>query len=233
MALEEGEIVLCTVDKIERTAVFVTIDNLNQIGSITMTEVSPGRIRNIRDFVVPKKKIVCKVLHIKGDHVDLSLRRVSQKERKEIMDEFKREKTYRGIVKGLIGEEGEKIIEEICKDHNLCDFLEEAKKNPKKIEKIAGKENAQKIIDTLNKQKPKILSVKKEFVLKTKRSDGLTTIKKILDGKGDINYISAGRYVIKTDGEDKKAADQSLQKVLERIAEEAKKEDCEFHAKEK
>jgi translation initiation factor 2 alpha subunit (eIF-2alpha) len=62
--LEEGQIVRCTVDKIAGTIVFVKIDDYNQEGTITFSEISPGRIRNIRDYVVPKKKIVCKVLKI-------------------------------------------------------------------------------------------------------------------------------------------------------------------------
>ena len=81
MRLEVGDKVLCTVDRIVGTAVFVRIDNSNIEGEIIMSEVAPGRIRNIRDYVVPKKKIVCKVLRISSSgNIDLSLRRVTQKE---------------------------------------------------------------------------------------------------------------------------------------------------------
>ena len=66
--LEEGQIVLCTVEKILGTTVFVKIEG-NGEGTITTSEISPGRIRNLRDYVVPGKKIVCKILSIKEDRI--------------------------------------------------------------------------------------------------------------------------------------------------------------------
>jgi len=64
MTLEEGDLVLCTVEKIVGTIVFVNIDGEKKQGSIVLSEIAPGRIRNLRDYVVPKKKIVCKILRI-------------------------------------------------------------------------------------------------------------------------------------------------------------------------
>ena len=93
MDFEEGDSVLCTVERIAGTTVFVKIEN-NGEGSIILSEIAPGRIRNIRDYVVPKKQIVCKVLRISGDRIDLSFRRVTQKEQKEIKEKTKQEKSY-------------------------------------------------------------------------------------------------------------------------------------------
>jgi len=56
MALEEGEIVLCTVDRIVGTVVFVKIDGEEKNGSIILSEIAPGRIRNLREYVIPKKR---------------------------------------------------------------------------------------------------------------------------------------------------------------------------------
>ncbi len=80
--MEEGDIVLCTVVKIERTTVFVKLEDGKE-GTINTSEIAPGRIRNLRDYVVPDKKIVCKILSIdpKGN-INLSLRRVTTKEKK-------------------------------------------------------------------------------------------------------------------------------------------------------
>ena len=61
---EEGEIVLCTVIKIMGTTVFVHLDDYNREGVVSTSEVAPGRIRNIRDYVTINKKIVCKILRI-------------------------------------------------------------------------------------------------------------------------------------------------------------------------
>src|SRR3990172_6820659 len=106
---EEGEIVLCTVAKIHSHAVFVDMDEYGKGGMIHISEISPGRIRNIRDFVVEGKKIVCKVLRINLErgHIDLSLRRVTENQKKNKVNELKREQL------------AEKIVEYAAKQKNI------------------------------------------------------------------------------------------------------------------
>ena len=88
MSLEIGDFVICIVDRIVGTMVFVKIEGEEREGSLILSEVAPGRIRNLRDYVVPKKMIVCKVLRVSNDRIDLSLRRVSPKEKKEVLERF-------------------------------------------------------------------------------------------------------------------------------------------------
>ena len=61
---EEGELVFCMVTKIQYHAVTVNLDEYDKPGLIHISEVSPGRIRNIRDYVTEGKKVVCKVIRI-------------------------------------------------------------------------------------------------------------------------------------------------------------------------
>ncbi|MBD3259227.1 S1 RNA-binding domain-containing protein, partial [Candidatus Woesearchaeota archaeon] len=91
---EVSEIVLCTVTKIHHTSVFVTLDEYsNKSGMMHISEISPGRIRTIGDYVKEGKKIICKVLRVDKDrgHIDLSLRRVNEGKRREKNDQLKRE----------------------------------------------------------------------------------------------------------------------------------------------
>src|SRR3990167_7744370 len=147
MAFEEGDVVFCTVDRIVGTNVFVKISEKDKEveGCIVMSEIAPGRIRNIRDYVVPKKKIVCKILRISGDRIDLSLRRVTQKEQKEIKEQDNQEKSYESILKSVLGEKSTEIIKKIQEKEKIYDFLQEAKENPVGLEKMIGEENAKKI----------------------------------------------------------------------------------------
>jgi len=164
MNLEEGDFVLCTVDRIEKTIVFVKIHlNDKEIeGSVITSEIAPGRIRNIRDYVVPKKKIVCKVLRIlKNGNVELSLRRVTLKETKEVLEKYEQERSYVSILKSIIGKDADKVMEKILAVGGIYDFLEQAKENPKSLEELAGKENAKKILDILGAQKEKVSSQEK------------------------------------------------------------------------
>src|SRR3990167_2683019 len=133
--IEQGDLVLCTVERIEGTVVFVKVlANGKEIdGSIVTSEIAPGRIRNLRDYVVPKKKIVCKVLRIsERGNFELSLRRVTPKERKEVMDAEGQERAYKSILKKILGEKTPEVLKEIQKEESLTDFFQSAKENPKR-----------------------------------------------------------------------------------------------------
>ena len=226
---EVGDIVLCTVDRIVGTTVFVRIEG-NGEGSIVTSEIAPGRIRNLRDYVVPKKKIVCKVLRISGDRIELSLRRVTQKEQKEIKEQYKQERSYMNILKSVLGEKVKEIIDQISKKERIYDFLQKAKEDPKELEQILGKADSKKILEILNAQKQKKAIIKKEIALTTKEGDGLTRIRDLLSDIQDIEvrYIAAGRYSLKTESRDIKTADQNLTKTLEDLEKKARKKKIEF-----
>ncbi|GIU68540.1 MAG: translation initiation factor IF-2 subunit alpha [Candidatus Pacearchaeota archaeon] len=231
MELEEGDVVLCTVDRIVGTTVFVNIEG-NGEGSIIFSEIAPGRIRNIRDYVVPKKKIVCKVLRIMGDRIDLSLRRVTQEERKKVLQNYKEEKGYEGAFKGILKEKAAEIIEKIKSTGKLSDFIKKSLENPEELEKIVGKENSEKILSIIKKQnKKRVFVVSKEFLLRSKRGDGLEIIKNILLNFKDfqIKYIAGGRYLIKLEQVELKEANQRIDKVLNEIEKKAKEFDLEFN----
>ena len=115
---DEGDLVLCTVTSVQYHSVFVDMDEYGKSGMIHISEVSPGRIRNIRDFVKEGKKVVCKVLRINEEkgHIDLSLRRVNESEKRRKIDEIKKEQDSEKIVEiaaGKIGVKTEQLYNEI------------------------------------------------------------------------------------------------------------------------
>ncbi len=228
MNFEEGDVVMCTVDKIAGTNIFVKIEGGKE-GCIVMSEIAPGRIRNIRDYVVPKKKIICKILRISGDRIDLSLRRVTQKEQKEVKERDKQERSYEKILTSILGDKAREIIKTISEEEKVYDFLQDAKENSKKLEKIVGKEDSKRILDILKAQKKKTSILKKEISLTSTKSDGISLIKKILKQiEGfEIRYISAGKYSIKKETEDLKKTDIELKKILADLEKDAKKKGLE------
>jgi len=229
MNLEIGDVVLCTVDRIVGTTVFVNMEDGGE-GSIVFSEVAPGRIRNIRDYVVPKKKIVCKVLRISGDRVDLSFRRVTQKEQKELKERYKQERSFISILKTVLKENAENVLEKISRKEGIYGFLEKVKDNPEELEEIIGKNDSKKVLEILGTQKQKRAVIKKEIMLKSTDSDGVEKIKEILgeiDGV-EIRYISAGNYSLKREDEDAKEGDQKLREILEIIERKAKKGNLDF-----
>jgi len=232
MEVETGDVLLCTVDKIVGTTVFVNIENFEIPGTIILSEIAAGRIRNLRDYVVPKKVIVCKVLRVHKDHLELSLRRVSQKEKKEILERHKSEKSFENLLKSVLNGKENEVIGKIKKDGSISEFLESSKKDPSKLAKLIGKSESDKVLEILSKQKKKKISLKKEIKFSSKKPDGLNKIKEILGKFKDVEvrYIAAGRYSIKSENETIKRADQRLKEVLEFVEKEAKKEKIEFQS---
>lgn len=230
--LEEGQIVLVTVDKIIGTTVFVKLDEYDLEGAISFPEIAPGRIRNIRDYAFPGKKIVCKVLQVHQNGVELSLRRVKVNEKNDFNDKNKKERNYLALFRTIVPE-FEKKIEKIKQEENsFYDLIEASKEDSKLLEKYISKEQAEKILKILSEKKNKETTVSKKFDLSSKAPDGIKKIVKIIsESKEDceVSYLAAGKYLLKLKAQNAKQADQKLRAVLEKIEEQAKKQNCDFN----
>ena len=115
---EEDEIVICTVKKISFHSVFLTLDEYENLeGMMHISEIAPGRIRTIKDYVKEEKKIVCKVLKVRKEtrHIDLSLRRVNKMQRMNKTAEYKQEQKAEKLLE-LVGKQLEKDIEGMYKE---------------------------------------------------------------------------------------------------------------------
>ncbi len=99
---EEGEIVLCRVVKVNPHSAFVNLEEYDKQGLIHISEISPGRIRNLSAYVKPDKIIVCKVLRVYSNgHIDLSLRRVTKIQHRNKIEQIKQEQTAEKIIEYL------------------------------------------------------------------------------------------------------------------------------------
>lgn len=236
MQLKESDIVLCTVERVDRTTVFVNIDDFNLQGTIITSEIAPGRIRNLRDYVSPGRKIACKVLRIEGNNIHLSLRRVIPKEKKEVMEKAERERNSLSILKTVLQERAIKVAEEIKKTSSVSDFLNHCKTDPKALGAHMSPSEAEKICKILSEKKEKQVEVKKAFALSSRKPNGLALIKEILEfckGNCDVSYISAGNFAIKLKSSDYKKANSEISHALEKIEKTAKEKKLEFELSDK
>jgi len=228
---EEGEIVLCQVTKIYPNSVFVNLIEYNDSGMVHISEVSPGRIRNLRDFVSIGRQIVCKVLKIDRErgHIDLSLRRVNSNQRREKLDEIKQELKSEQLIKNLAKKSKKPALQlykeistKIFKEYShlyLC-FRDLVDDEADLIKLGINKEIAEEIKEAvLEKFKPKKITIKGEIKLKTYSSEGLEKIKKTLlaiekvSPTISINYLGNGRYKLIIEDFDYQPAESNLAKV--------------------
>ncbi len=230
---EENEIVLCKVTKIFPNSVFVDLLEYNRSGLIHISEIAPGRIRNLREYVTPDRQVVCKVLRIdleKG-HIDLSLRRVNSHERSEKLEEVKQEQKAEQLVKN-ISKKLKLIPESLYKELMnavgkkypslyLC-FRDMAAGNCQ-LESLGIKSDlAQEISAAVNEKfKPQKIMLKAEIRLQTYVPEGIEKIKNTLAEVGklspaiSLSYLGAGRYHLVVEEVDYKTAEKHLAKVKE------------------
>ncbi|OYT53211.1 MAG: translation initiation factor IF-2 subunit alpha [Candidatus Altiarchaeales archaeon ex4484_2] len=89
---ESGEIVIGTVENIFKQGAFVTLDEYNnKRGMLHISEISLKWVRNIRSYVREGQKTVVQILRVNPErgHIDLSLRKVSEGQRREKLQEVK------------------------------------------------------------------------------------------------------------------------------------------------
>ena len=232
--MEEGDLLLCTVKEVTNTITTVELPN-GQEATIISSEIAPGRIKLMRQYVVPNKKIVCKILDISGNNVHLSLRRVNSKEKKEVMQKWKIEQASKVAFKQILGEDAEEIKEKIEKEFsNIDEFLSEAKKNNSLLKKFIPENKIEAIKKITEKRKGK-QELKHSITIKCLEDDGVTRIKKIFDLKNEsasVTYISAGKFKLKLTVDDFKEGKKEMAEIVETLEKRAKENNCEFYATE-
>ena len=234
MELEEGNIVLGTVEKVTNTITFVRLPEGKE-GTLVSSEIAPGRIKHMRAYVVPNKKIVCKILKISGDRIELSLRRVNSKEKKEVMQAFKQEQAIRSAFRQIFKEEAEKIEEKIKEEFStLPEFVDAAREDKKLIEKYIPKDNQEAFIKITEKRK-KTVDLKQIITIKCLEDDGVKRIKEIFSTDNPdvkITYISAGEFKLSLSAPDFKSGKKVMSELLESLENKAKENNWEFESKE-
>ena len=204
---------------------------------VHISEVSPGRIRNLRDFVSIDRQIVCKILSVNKEkgYIDLSLRRVNSTQRREKLDEIKTELKAENLISNLakklhqnVAEVYREISKPILKDYSylfLC-FKDVASGEVHLADLGVKKELAQELeAAIIDKFKPKKIILKGEIQLKTYHPNGLDKVKSILQKINQISdtisltYLGAGRYKFAVEDFDYKPAEQTIKKIQDLLEE--------------
>ena len=240
----EGDLVLCTITKIHYHSVFATLDEYhNRSGMIHISEISPGRIRNINDFVQEGKKIVCKILRIDQEkgHIDLSLRRVSDNQKRKKIDEIKQEQKVEKIlefvakqlktdVKKFFHDVSDKMLKRY--DSVMKGFEEVVLGNVTLEELGIDKAHVAKLSEVVGQRvKPPEVVVKGELKLVSFAPDGVELVKKALlkaeekvkDKDAFIRYKGAGKFIVEVKDNNYKDAEHTLSMITETAISEMEK----------
>ncbi|MFH1399509.1 MAG: S1 RNA-binding domain-containing protein [Candidatus Woesearchaeota archaeon] len=224
---EEGEVVWCTVTQVQHNSVFIKLDEYNIFGLIHISEVSPGRIRNLRDFVKEGKKVVCKILRVNkaSQQVDVSLRRVTEVQRRNKVNQIKQEQKAESILEHIaktLNRDHKQLYIELAKalpDYEglypfFMDIVNDAVSIPQlKLDTKVADELVKVVKQRL---KPRKVSIKGTLLLASNAPNGVEiirdAIKKGMDEKVNISYLGAGKFAIEVVAPDYKVAEDVLDK---------------------
>ncbi len=236
----EGDLVVATVTRIAGHGAYVSLDEYEgKEGLIHISEVSQSWVRNIRQFLKEGQKVVAKVLRIdpqKG-FIDLSLRRVTEHQKKEKIQEWKRAQKAENLLElaakklGKTLDEAYEKVGWILEDKygEIYAGLEEASEKGEEILLKAGiGEEWSKVVAELARAYVEVPRVKIKGVLELTcwKRNGVDAIKKALiaakeaikngsDINIDIYTMGAPRYKVEVVAKDYKQAEDALKKVVD------------------
>ncbi len=240
---ERSDLVICTVIKIQFSSIFVRLDEYKNIqGIIHISEISPGRIRNIRDYVKEGKVIVCLVLRVnrERDLIELSLRRVTDTQRRKKINGMKQEQKAAKLIEFVAksakadpAELTQRIVGTVSKEYDYVhDFFEDVVTGNETIDYLKLEKSVSGLLEETIRQriKPPEVMIRGRFQILTHEPDGIETIKAALargceqGGEGlAVTYSGAGKYDVTLKAEDYKSAEKALETVADTVCEAVRK----------
>ncbi len=206
-----------------------------------VSEVAPRWIKNIHEFISEGQRYVVKVHHIdrEKNQVDVSIKRVSEEEKKLKLEMAQNEKRGTKLLELSIAASKAQIdiaaarkeIEAHFDDVYSC-FKEASLKGEDALKKLElPKPLKAKIVEIAQKSiKKPVVEVHAIVTLVAYNPDGVSSIKGALKVGEDIavHYLGAPRYKISLTAPDYKTGEKKLLAALEHIKTYAQKNNCDF-----
>ncbi|ADT83353.1 translation initiation factor IF-2 subunit alpha [Thermococcus barophilus] len=238
---EEGEFVIATVKSIHPYGAFLTLDEYpGKEGFMHISEVASTWVKNIRDYLKEGQKVVAKVIRVdpRKGHIDLSLKRVTQQQRKAKIQEFKRAQKAENLLKMAaekIGKDFETAWREVWvpleeEYGEVYAAFEDAAQNGIEVLKDLVPEEWLPVLEEIIKSYVEIptVTIDAEFEITVPKPNGIEIIKEALirardrankekDIEVKFTYQGAPRYRIDITAPDYYKAEEVLEDIAEEI----------------
>lgn len=236
---EVGDLVIATIETVTDYGAYAKLDEYGKRGLLHVSEISSSWIRNIRDFVREGQKVVLKVLRVDTEkgHIDLSLRRVTKREKIEKIKLWKQGRKAESLLRDVAEKLGLPVEEVYAKAGALVEekyglyegFEKTITEGPEILMKIGIPENFAKAFAEVAAERIHVKLVKVKGILEVRcmKPNGVKIIKnaflnavKTEKVKGaNVNFfvIAAPKYAVEVMAENYKRAEEILQKVAQNV----------------
>ncbi len=248
-----GELVVATVKEVYDYGAYLTLDEYGGLEAyLPWSEVASRWVRSIHDVVKPGQKIVVKVIRVnkRRRQVDVSLKRVTDSERKRKMMEWKRAQKAEKILE-IVAQKLGKSLEEAYREvgwkleeayGELMAAFEEAAIRGEDVLRRAGvpeewvKPLYEEILRHVEVKQVRIVGI---ITARSFAGDGVERVRKTLlsvkeeasragDVKVRLYTIGAPRYRLELEGYEYKTLEKALERALETGERVAKELSVEF-----
>jgi translation initiation factor 2 subunit 1 len=236
---EESELIVGTVTKVQNFGAFISLDEYpGKEGFIHISEIATGWVKRIRNFVREKQKVVCKVVNVdvQKNHIDLSLKKVNDHQRREKIQEWKNTQKSARLFE-MVAKNLDKPVDQCYKEFgdallkkygSLYSAFEECAYDCNTLVKDGFSGDWLQAFDKVSKESISIpfVEIKGMLMLSSALPNGISFIKEALksaesteyeDVTIDVKYISAPRYIIKIKAPDYKVAEHQMKKAVDRV----------------
>jgi len=236
---EVGDLVIATIETVTDYGAYAKLDEYNKRGLLHVSEISSSWIRNIRDFVREGQKMVLKVLRVdlERGHIDLSLRRVTKREKIEKILSWKKDRKAEALLREVaekVGLPNEEVYEKagalVEEKYGLYEGFEKVvKEGTEVLTKIGVPENLAKAFAEVAGERihVKMVKVKGTLEIRCMKPNGVKIIKdsflnaqkaeKTKDADVRFYVIAAPKYNVEVLAENYKRAEEVLQKVAQSV----------------
>ena len=235
---EPGDLAIATIETVTEYGAYARLDEFSKQGLLHVSEISSS-IHNIHDFVRENQKLVLKVLRVDPgkSHIDLSLRRVTKRERIEKTKAWKKQRKAEALQRGVAEKLGLSVEEVYGKAGS---FLEEkyglyegferlAKDGPEVLVSLGVSEDLAAAFAEIAKERIHLKTVKVRGTLEVQctQPNGVKCIQeafsaskkseKTRDSKIEFYVIAAPTYQVEVAANSYKRAEEVLQKVSQTV----------------
>ncbi len=237
---EYGDLVIATIEKVMDYGAYAKLEEYNnKQGFLHISEISSRRIRRIRDYVRENQKMILKVIRVEVEkgHINLSLRRVTKRERIEKNKSWKKDRKGEALLNEVAKKVGLPMHEVYQKagvileeEYGLYEGFEKVvKEGVEVLTKLDIPEDLAKVIAQVAEERIKIKMVKVRGVLEVRcmKPNGVKCIQDAFigarkshiakDAKIEFYVIATPRYSVEVSADSWKRAEKLFEKVCESV----------------
>ncbi len=238
---DEGDFVVAELTDIDQNSAYADLEKYDDVdGLIHISEVSRSWVQDMRKELDEGEKTVAQVIDTEGDSLTLSLKRVNDKKKRDIMERWKKEQKAEKFIESL-ADKLEKDKDEVYEQVGFK-LQEEFETSFHGFEIAEAEEDLlnemfdEKIVEEIQEVSREKIDLKQEKLegkieMTFPQGDGLKRIKKSLndiDEGVEINYISAPEYSVTAWGRTQELAKKRIDSVVKTVRSKVDDQDGQF-----